>query len=134
MREEAAPTIPAAPGQNLDRYAQDLIARFANPALNHRLIQIAMDGSQKLPQRWLETLALHQRQGGQCPAILAGISAWISHLRGANGPVDDPRAEDLGKAAVGPEPLAALFGSGGLLASEWLPDEAARAALAASAP
>jgi fructuronate reductase len=129
MREEAAPTIAAAPGQNLDRYAQDLIARFANPALNHRLIQIAMDGSQKIPQRWLETLAIHQREGRQCPAILAGISAWIGHLRGANGPVDDPRAEELGKAANGPDPFSALFAADGLLASDWIPGEADRAAL-----
>jgi fructuronate reductase len=53
--------MTAAPGQNLTAYADALIARFANPALEHRLIQIAMDDSQKIPQRWLETLAYHQR-------------------------------------------------------------------------
>ncbi|MGQ3122008.1 MAG: mannitol dehydrogenase family protein, partial [Aliihoeflea sp.] len=49
LREEAAPTIDAAPGQDLAAYADALLDRFANPALNHRLIQIAMDGSQKIP-------------------------------------------------------------------------------------
>ena len=85
----------AAPDQDLERYGQALVARFANPALNHQLIQIAMDGSQKLPQRWLETLAANQQQGRDCPAILAGIGGWIRHLRGANGPVDDPRGAEL---------------------------------------
>jgi fructuronate reductase len=129
LSEEAAPTIRAAPGQDLGSYAEALLARFANPALQHRLIQIAMDGSQKLPQRWLETLAANQRQGRGCPAILAGIGAWIRHLRGSNGPVDDPRAAELGEAVSGPDPLSAVFGSGGLLASDWVPDETERAAL-----
>src|SRR3546814_17662257 len=52
MREEAAPTIDVAPGQDLAAYANALLDRFANPALDHRLIQIAMDGSQTIPQRW----------------------------------------------------------------------------------
>ena len=121
LREEAAPSIAAAPGQDLNRYADALIARFANPALEHRLAQIAMDGSQKIPQRWLETLAFHQRQGRDCPAIMAGIAAWIAHLRGANGPVDDPRATELAAAVTGPEPLRALFGQQGLLPSQWSP-------------
>jgi fructuronate reductase len=131
LSEEAALTIRAAPGQDLGAYAEALLARFANPALNHRLIQIAMDGSQKIPQRWLETLAVHQLEGRQCPAILAGISAWIGHLRGANGPIDDPRADELGRAVSGSDPLFALFGNGGLLASDWVPGETERAALTA---
>lgn len=125
MLREAAPTIAAAPQQDLPGYATALIARFANPALNHRLIQIAMDGSQKLPQRWLETLAKNRAQGRDCPAIEAGIEAWIHHLRGGNGPVDDPRAAELAAAAAGPDPMAALFGPQGLLPSAWRPEPAA---------
>lgn len=121
MIEEAAPTVGAAPGQDLRAYAEGLLARFANPALNHRLIQIAMDGSQKIPQRWLETLAANQRQGRECPAIRSGIGAWIRHLRGANGLVNDPRTAELAPAAAGDGALAALFGPTGLLASQWEP-------------
>ena len=130
MREEAAPTIAPAPGQDLAGYGDSLIERFANPALNHRLIQIAMDGSQKLPQRWLETLAARRAQGHQCPALLAGVAAWIRHLRGANGPVDDPRAAALAVAANQSDPLAALFGPEGLLESPWHPDAADAAVIA----
>lgn len=119
---EAAPTIAAAPGQDLAAYAEDLLARFANPALEHRLAQIAMDGSQKIPQRWLATLADNAARGCQCPAILTAIGAWIEHLRGANAPVSDPLAAKLGPAAAASDPVAALFGHGGLLASAWQPD------------
>jgi fructuronate reductase len=128
---EAAPTIAAAPGQDLARYAADLIARFANTALNHRLIQIAMDGSQKIPQRWLETMAINQERGARNPAILAGIAAWIAHLRGTNGPLDDPKADVLTVAARGADPVAMLFSESGLLASDWQPSSADYATIAA---
>ncbi len=133
MRDEAAPTIEAAPGQNLTAYADALIARFANPALDHRLIQIAMDGSQKIPQRWLETLAANQQANRECPAILAGLAAWLRHVRGDNeaawGQVDDPLAEALksawhsaGEAGI----VEAMFGTNGLVTSAWQPGPASR--------
>ncbi|HQS68318.1 MAG: mannitol dehydrogenase [Novosphingobium sp. 17-62-8] len=128
MRHEAAPTITPAPNQNLAAYADALIARFANPALNHRLIQIAMDGSQKIPQRWLETLAENAAQGRTCPAILQAIAAWLHHLTGANGPVDDPLADKL-TAIVNRNPnphdaATALFTGNGPLAGTWQPTPA----------
>ncbi|HVW94175.1 MAG TPA: mannitol dehydrogenase family protein, partial [Devosia sp.] len=54
MTEEVMPTLHM-PGTDLGRYRDELLARFANPALNHRTWQIAMDGTQKLPQRLLGT-------------------------------------------------------------------------------
>lgn len=137
MREEAATSLSPAPGQDLAAYADALIARFRNPALNHRLIQIAMDGSQKIPQRWLETLAHHQREGRACPAILAGIGAWLRHVRGDNcagwGAVDDPLAAML-KAKwdkAGAQNVAqAIFSGTGPLAGIWTPGEADLAAVA----
>ncbi|TCM38337.1 mannitol dehydrogenase family protein [Novosphingobium sp. ST904] len=126
MRVEAQPTIAAAPGQDLDAYAEALLARFANPALQHRLIQIAMDGSQKIPQRWLETLAANQAEGRHCPAILSALAAWMRHVRGDNavnwGPVDDPMAVRLADLwrEEGPGGMPrALFGEHGLFAATW---------------
>ncbi len=138
MLQEAAPTIAPAPGLDLDAYARSLIERFENPALAHRLIQIAMDGSQKIPQRWLATLADNQRQGRQCPAILTAIGAWLAHISGLNtaewGKVDDPRADELARAwAQGG--MAAVFGPDGLLPSAWNPtlQDCARIALGVAA-
>ena len=129
MRDEAATSLTAAPGQDLSAYADALIERFKNPVLNHRLAQIAMDGSQKIPQRWLETLAFHQKHNRQCPAILCGIAAWIRHIRGDNGAVDDPMAAALEAAwdAAGKEDIVmALFGPNGPIASDWVPNDADR--------
>lgn len=122
MYDEAANSLRPAAEQNLTSYADDLIARFANPALNHRLIQIAMDGSQKIPQRWLETLAYHQKQGRQCPAILEAVAAWVLHIRGDKQIVDDPMRNTFtalwqmsGKTHIS----SALFGNGGQFAHYW---------------
>lgn len=132
LHDEAAPTITAGAGQDLSAYAAALLERFANPALNHRLIQIAMDGSQKLPQRWLDTLAANQAKEHDCPAIRCGIAAWIRHLRGANGPVDDPMADRLGRAATGTDPIDGLFGVTGLLRHGWQPSARDHAAIMAA--
>lgn len=95
MLDEAAPTLPPMPEFDPRAYATDLIERFANPALAHRLVQIAMDGSQKIPQRWLETLHINSERGRTSPAIEAALAAWLRHTRGDNGPVDDPLAPQL---------------------------------------
>ena len=131
MREEAAPTIAAGPGQDLDTYATSLVERFANPALRHRLEQIAMDGSQKIPQRWLETLAA--RAGTPCPSILTALAAWLRHVRGNVRRVDDPLAKSLADlwCQYGVEGIvAAVFASDGLIGSVWEPNVEDRAFLA----
>lgn len=129
MRVEAATSFDPAAGQNLDAYADALLERFANPALRHRLEQIAMDGSQKIPQRWLAPLAAQQAAGRDCPALLGALAAWMRHVRGEHRPVDDPRAGELrhawdraGTAGI----VDALFGPSGLVASPWRPDAATR--------
>jgi fructuronate reductase len=135
MRDEAATSLTPTPGQNLVAYADALIERFKNPALNHRLIQIAADGSQKIPQRWLETLARHQASATQCPAILTAIGAWLLHIKGNNGPIDDPLAETLATCwkQAGPSGIVeALFANGGILASKWTPGTTDKAAILAA--
>ncbi|HAD85642.1 MAG TPA: mannitol dehydrogenase, partial [Brevundimonas sp.] len=50
---EAQTTLNPPPGLDVAAYRAELMARFSNSALMHRTRQIAMDGSQKLPQRLL---------------------------------------------------------------------------------
>ena len=125
MRDEAAPSVQPAPGQDLARYADRLMTRFADPALAHRLEQIAMDGSEKIPQRWLETAARRKRAGEPSPAILRSIAAWLRHLEDGSR-VNDPRGpalRDLVSMREKAEAARAVFGPGGPLASNWEPEE-----------
>ena len=132
MRDEAAAGLDAGPGQDLAAYADLLLARFANPALPHRLAQIATDGSQKIGQRWLASLADNAARGRSCPATLRALAAWLLHVRGDGAPVNDPRAAELAETwtrAGSGGIVAALFGEGGLMPSRWHPTEADRATL-----
>ena len=79
MTEEAVPTLDMPAGIDLMKYAEDLRARFANDSLQHRLRQIAMDGSQKLPQRWLLGAQQLLDQGRSIDCTALGIAAWIHY-------------------------------------------------------
>jgi fructuronate reductase len=67
MLSEQAPTLKVQ-GVDLEHYAGLLIDRYSNPALKHRTWQIAMDGSQKLPQRMLDSVRWHLAQHRLQPA------------------------------------------------------------------
>ncbi|MDI5941857.1 mannitol dehydrogenase family protein, partial [Micromonospora sp. DH15] len=56
VAEEVAVSFTPPDGVSMVAYGDEVLARFANPAIRHRTLQIAMDGSQKLPQRVLHTL------------------------------------------------------------------------------
>jgi fructuronate reductase len=100
MYLEAGPTLPFLPGFDLDTYREDLLTRFKNPALKHRTWQIAMDGSQKLPQRLLGIARDRLAKGLPIPRIALGVAAWMRYVTGldeSGGPIDvrDPLAAKL---------------------------------------
>ncbi|MBL3595889.1 mannitol dehydrogenase family protein [Rhodovulum sulfidophilum] len=97
---EIAPVLTAPPGVSLSAYAEALAARFANPAIRHRTWQIAMDGSQKLPQRILATLSDNLVEGRASPGLILTVAAWMRYVGGideAGQPIDlrDPLADRL---------------------------------------
>ncbi|HQZ12402.1 MAG TPA: mannitol dehydrogenase family protein [Devosia sp.] len=84
MTEEVMPTLPM-PRADLENYRDALLQRFANPALKHRTAQIAMDGSQKLPQRLLGTVRdrLKARAGAEgITRLTLGVAAWMRYITG----------------------------------------------------
>lgn len=109
---EIAPTVTAPPGVSLDAYADSLRARFANPAIRHRTWQIAMDGSQKLPQRLLGPLGDRLERDQPSPALCHAVAAWMRYVRGVDErghPIDlrDPMADRL-KALASDDPDATV--------------------------
>lgn len=81
MLNEQAPTLKVK-GVDLGRYADLLIARYSNPALRHRTWQIAMDGSQKLPQRMLDSVRWHLVNQRSFPLLALGIAGWMHYVGG----------------------------------------------------
>lgn len=98
MHDEVAPTLAMPVGVDLAAYAEQLMARFANDSLRHRLQQVGMDGSQKLPQRWLPVALERLAQGGDVRCTILGLAAWMQYTSGRNlqgepHSVDDPMAQ-----------------------------------------
>ncbi|MDT7095151.1 mannitol dehydrogenase family protein [Citrobacter amalonaticus] len=83
MMDEQAPTLTIT-DVDLTGYAQSLIERFANPALKHKTWQIAMDGSQKLPQRMLAGIRLHLARESAWPLLALGVAGWMRYVSGVD--------------------------------------------------
>ncbi|MEX0627685.1 MAG: mannitol dehydrogenase family protein [Cucumibacter sp.] len=97
MTGEVIPTL-VEPGIDLRAYCDTLMIRFANPALRHRTGQIAMDGSQKLPQRLLGTIRDRIRSGGAYDRTALGVAAFMRYVTGV---------DEKGKKIEVRDPLAA---------------------------
>jgi fructuronate reductase len=100
MADEVMPTLVAPPGVDLRAYGAQLMQRFRNPALPHRTQQIAMDGSQKLPQRLLATVRERLAGGGSIAHLALAIAGWIRYASGT---------DEHGKPIAVSDPLAGKF-------------------------
>lgn len=97
---EAGETVTAPEGFDIEFYKEQLRDRFRNKSLKHRTWQIAMDGSQKLPQRLLHTLREQLSGPGHIDIITLGVAAWIRYVSGVDEKgepieVSDPLAKTL---------------------------------------
>ncbi|GIT91610.1 mannitol dehydrogenase [Jannaschia pagri] len=111
VMDAAARTLPAT--LDTSAYARALIDRFANPTIDHRCLQIAMDGSQKMPQRIFAPVRDLLPVGGDVTAHAQATAAWLRYLRTAEG-ISDPLADALQDAARQDDPVSALVQVPGL--------------------
>ena len=157
--QEIIPTLTPPEGVDLATYADALLTRYRNPAIRHRTWQIAMDGSQKLPQRILGTIAANRAEGRACPGLILAVAGWMRYVGGVDergAPIDvrDPMAARLRAVAeaapdaearvaglltiaeIFPRPLADApdFRAALVAACRRLETEGARAAVAGLAP
>ena len=101
MGIEVVPTLDVPKDIDLSAYSAQLLARFRNPALRHRTQQIAMDGSQKIPQRLLATVRDRLRDGGSIEHLALAIAGWIRYASGT---------DEQGRSITVADPLAQRFG------------------------
>ncbi len=97
--QEVCEVLEAPSGVDPADYVTSLRRRFCNPSLKHRTLQIAMDGSQKLPQRLLAPLRDRLARGLPVPALATAVAGWMhfvaknAHTPG--GMLNDPLAVEL---------------------------------------
>ncbi len=139
IAEDVAPSLVPPPGVDTIAYGEEVLERFANPAIEYRTVQVASDGSQKLPQRVLHTI-LDRRAAGATPRWGAlVVAAWMRYVQGSTDagrplPLDDPLAdrirERLATAAATPAGVVdALLGLDTVFAPELSGDDVIRTLL-----
>jgi len=104
--KEILPVLDTPPGIDLSAYARALLARYENPGIRHRTWQIAMDGSQKLPQRILGTIAENLAAGQMPKGLMLAVAGWMRYTSGRDETgetidVRDPMAERLAQCWEG---------------------------------
>ncbi|MDZ5455898.1 mannitol dehydrogenase family protein [Azohydromonas lata] len=101
MTQDLLATVDVPAGYDARAYCRELIHRFENPALGHRTQQIAMDGTQKVPVRWLPALRESLARGVERPFLERALAAWLHYLgsgrddAGAPLALSDPGAQAL---------------------------------------
>jgi len=108
MLQEQAVTLKECPTSPVE-YADSLLQRFRNPALQHRSWQIAMDGTQKLPQRLLDPIRYHLAQGSRFDCLALGVAAWMCYVSGIDEQgrlidVRDPLQAEIAQLVAGSAP------------------------------
>ena len=99
--QSARRTLDPVPGIDLDNYIDQLIERFENPTIAHRTKQIAMDGSQKLPQRIFAGTVEALEKGEEADTAALATALWIAYAK-RTPDIDDPRRDELRAAASEP--------------------------------
>lgn len=109
----AAQTLPKM-DTDLEAYAQALVSRFTNPAIAHETRQIAMDGTEKMPQRIFTPAVELLEKGGNTAPFAFATAAWMRyglgrHENGQPYPLNDPRGEEITTALAKAKSASDIF-------------------------
>ncbi len=99
MDIEITPSIKIE-GIDLNEYKNQLIERYENTALQHRTWQIAMDGTQKIPQRFLQTIRYSLDNDISIDGLCLALAGWMRYVSGVDEQeqeidVQDPLKQQL---------------------------------------
>ncbi len=100
LMTDAMPTLNVPAEIDLAAYRASLLARYRNPALRHRTWQIAMDGSQKLPQRILQPIRKRLAKGLPIDRHALVVAGWMRYVTGV---------DEKGQAIDVRDPLAGTY-------------------------
>lgn len=104
--DEAVQCLPV--GTEHIAYRQQLIQRFENPRIVHRLEQIAAEATVKVQFRFAAVAECTLAAGRDPQASVRAIATWIDWVLTRSRPAD-ARAEDISAAALAADPVAALL-------------------------
>ncbi len=76
MLDEQSPTLPRS-DHDIAAYVRQLLLRWRNPCIEHRLDRVGRDGSGKLPSRLLASLRDNLEASRPAPCTLLALAAWM---------------------------------------------------------
>lgn len=89
-------------------YRRDLLDRFRNPRIEHRLAQIASDATTKVRYRFVAVAERTVAEGADPSASARAVASWMAALRAGVVPADGA-AGDLSRALDADDPVRALL-------------------------
>lgn len=100
MQDEVKPLLPEIPGVDVDEYCNTLMERFSNPTIMDHLPRLALNGTGKIPQFIMPSVAEQIWVTGPFRRLCFVVGAWFHYQNGiddAGNPiqVDDPMREQL---------------------------------------
>ncbi|MEU8300795.1 mannitol dehydrogenase family protein [Micromonospora sp. NPDC048909] len=100
IAEDVAASFTPPDGVRVVDYGEEVLARFGNPAIRYRTLQVASDGSQKLPQRVLHTIADLRAAGRPARWAALVVAGWLRFLLGYTDdgrplPLEDPLGDRI---------------------------------------
>ncbi|WP_349598442.1 mannitol dehydrogenase family protein [Thalassospira sp. NFXS8] len=110
----AAKTLTPVAELDFAVYSDDLIARFKNPAIAHETRQIAMDGTEKLPQRLLAPAHDALSQSDDIATFAFAVAMWMAYVHklvatGRGDEISDPKKDAIISALTGKDNAAAIY-------------------------
>lgn len=101
----AAPTVPEVPGIALADYQDQLLERFASPAVRDTLARLCAEASDRIPKFVLPVIREQLRRGGPVEAGALVVAAWARYSEGTDEDgaaieVVDRRRDQLAAAAA----------------------------------
>jgi len=109
IQAQAALTFQAPAGQSSKEYSDKIRNRISNPTFKHRTLQVAMDGSQKLPFRIFNSINILKEKNLPTNYLTLVLAIWVEFLDKC-AVIDDPLAKTLIPLAKLADPRAAVDG------------------------
>lgn len=106
MHLEVKPLLPAIPGVDIDKYCDTLLERFSNPTIMDQITRLTLNGSGKLPQFIMPSIAEQITHGSRnFRRLTFCLASWFRYLNGVDEQgkpysIDDPMADDLKIRAI----------------------------------
>ena len=90
LYEEFIPSLEQ-PEEELREFAADVLDRFRNPSLHHKLLDISLNSTDKFRTRLLPSLLAYQKRFGKLPVgIVRALAALLVFYRGRRGEEEIP--------------------------------------------